>query len=126
MFAKENIVGIRRAKRRNMERLIKACGGNAVNALDELNPEDLGWCDTLREHTLGDDKYTFIEGVKNPTSCTLLIKGPNEHTIASIKDAIRDGLRAVKNAIEDGCVIPGAGSFEVAASVHLSTFKDTV
>jgi T-complex protein 1 subunit zeta len=48
-----------------------------------------------------------------------LIKGPNEHTIAMIKDAIRDGLRAVKNIIEDKCFIPGAGAFEIAASAHL-------
>ena len=27
--------------------------------------------------------------------------GPNKHTITMIKDAVRDGLRAVKNAIED-------------------------
>ena len=31
-----------------------------------------------------------------------------------IKDAIRDGLRAVKNTIEDGAVVPGAGAFEVS------------
>lgn len=30
-----------------------------------------------------------------------------------IKDAIRDGLRAVKNTIDDGAVVPGAGAFEV-------------
>jgi T-complex protein 1 subunit zeta len=40
-----------------------------------------------------------------------LIKGPNEHTIAMIKDAVRDGLRAVKNTYDDKCVVPGAGSF---------------
>jgi len=33
---------------------------------------------------------------------TLLIKGPNKFTLTQIKDAIHDGLRAVKNAIEDG------------------------
>ena len=32
---------------------------------------------------------------------TIVIKGPNAHTITQIKDAIRDGLRAVKNAIDD-------------------------
>lgn len=31
--------------------------------------------------------------------------GPNDHTIAQIKDAVRDGLRAVKNTLEDGAVI---------------------
>lgn len=126
MFAKEGIVGIRRAKRRNMERLVKACGGNAVNSVEDLTEEDLGFCEHLHEHTLVEDKYTFIEGVKNPTSCTLLIKGPNEHTIAQVKDAIRDGLRAVKNAIEDKAVIPGAGAFEIAAYTQLQTYKDSV
>jgi T-complex protein 1 subunit zeta len=119
MLAKEGIVGIRRAKKRNMERLTKACGGNAVNAVDELSIEDLGFCELLREHTLGEDKYTFIEGCRNPTSCTLLIRGPNEHTIAQVKDAIRDGLRATKNTIEDKCIVPGAGAFEIAAYAHL-------
>ena len=47
-------------------------------------------------------RYTFVEEVSNPESVTLLIKGPNAHTLAQIKDAVHDGLRAVKNAIEDG------------------------
>lgn len=48
-----------------------------------------------------------------------MIKGPNAHTIAQIDDAVRDGLRTVKNAVEDGSLVPGAGAFEVAASRHL-------
>jgi hypothetical protein len=31
--------------------------------------------------------------------------GPNDHTIAQIKDAVRDGLRAVKNTIEDEAIV---------------------
>ena len=31
--------------------------------------------------------------------------GPNDHTIAQIKDATRDGLRAVKNTVEDEAVV---------------------
>lgn len=53
----------------------------------------------------GEDKYTFIEDVVNTQSVTILIKGPNKHTLSQIKDAVHDGLRAVKNAIEDG-VLP--------------------
>ena len=68
------------------------------------------------EHVLGEDKYTFVEDVKNPTSCTILIKGPADHTLAQIKDAIRDGLRAVKNTLDDGATVLGAGAFEVPAS----------
>ena len=55
------------------------------------------------------------------TRCTLLagLQGPADHSLAQIKDAIRDGLRAVKNTVEDGAVVPGAGAFEIAAARHL-------
>lgn len=58
-----------------MERLVLACGGEAVNSVDDLTPECLGWAGLVYEHVLGEEKYTFIENVKNPFSCTILIKG---------------------------------------------------
>merc|ERR1712070_1032501 len=48
------------------------------------------------------------------------------HTIAQMKDAVRDGLRAVANTHNDQCAIPGAGAFEIAAAEHLSNYKKTV
>lgn len=126
MLQKDGIVGIRRAKRRNMERLARACGGYAVNSTDDLTEDCLGHADLAYEHVLGEDKYTFVEGCKNATSCTVLIKGPNDHTIRQIKDAIRDGLYAVRNLILDGSVVPGAGGFELAAYWHLRKFQETV
>ena len=113
-LAREGIVALRRAKRRNMERIVLACGGTAVNSFDDLKPEHLGHAGLFYEHVLGDDKYSFIEECDNPQSVTILIKGPNKHTITQIKDAVRDGLRAVKNAVEDQMVVPGAGAFEIA------------
>jgi len=126
MLAHENIIALRRAKRRNMERLPLAVGGTAVNSVDDLDPDDLGYAEVVYEQTLEDDKFTFIEGVKNPHSCTVFIQGPTEHSIAQMKDAIKDGLRAVQNTIEDEAVVPGAGAFEVAAHVHLEQWKRTV
>lgn len=120
ILAKNGILALRRAKRRNMERLQLICGGVAQNSVDDLNPNILGWAGFVYEHTLGEEKFTFVEDVKEPKSVTLLIKGPNQHTIQQIQDALRDGLRAVKNAIEDECLIPGAGAFEVACAAHLS------
>lgn len=119
MFARENVIALRRAKRRNMERIPLACGGNAVNSVDELTDADLGWAGEVYEHSLGDEKYTFLDEVPNTFSCTVLIKGQNEHTINQLKDAVRDGLRAVANTIQDKSVVPGAGAFEVATSVKL-------
>nr|GEU33846.1 T-complex protein 1 subunit zeta 1 [Tanacetum cinerariifolium] len=127
LLARAGIVALRRAKRRNMERLVLACGGEAVNSLEDLTPDCLGWAGLVYEHVLGEEKYTFVENVNHPNSCTILIKGPNDHTIAQIKDAVRDGLRAVKNTIEDEAVVRGAGAFEVAAQQYLvNDVKKTV
>ena len=90
--------------------------------MDDVEESDLGFAKLVYEQSLGEDKYTFIEGVENPFSCTILIKGPNDYSIAQTKDAIRDGLRAVKNAVEDESLIPGAGAFEIAAHEHLTEY----
>lgn len=119
MLAKEGIVALRRAKRRNMERIPLACGGLALNSLDEMTPEVLGYAGVVYEHVLGENKYTFIEELANPRSVTVLVKGPTKYVINQIKDALRDGLRAIKNAIDDGCVLPGAGAFEVGSHQYL-------
>jgi len=91
-----------------------------------LTEDCLGYAGLVYEHVLGEDKYTFVEQCKNPQSVTLLIKGSNKHTLGQIKDAVHDGLRAVKNAIEDGAVVPGAGAYEVVAHAALIKYKDTV
>ena len=43
-----------------------------------------------------------------------------------IKEATRDGLRAVKNVYDDKSVIPGAGSFEIACKAHLNEYCNQV
>ncbi len=45
---------------------------------------------------------------QNGKSCTILIKGPNDHSIAQMKDAVNDGLRAINNVrIDGGYVVAG-------------------
>lgn len=124
LFAREGIIALRRAKRRNMERLTLACGGVPVNSVDGLEPEVLGYAGVVYEEVHEDEKFTFVEDVKDPFSCTVLLRGPNKHIITQMKDAVRDGLRAVKNTIEDQCVLPGAGAFEIAAHAHLKKFAE--
>jgi T-complex protein 1 subunit zeta len=43
VLAKNNILALRRAKRRNMERLQLVCGGVAQNSVDDLSEEVLGY-----------------------------------------------------------------------------------
>jgi len=81
VLAKEGIVALRRAKRRNMERLVLACGGVALNSLEDMDESCLGYAGHVYEHVLGEEKYTFVEDLKNPRSVTVLLKGPYKHTL---------------------------------------------
>lgn len=56
-------------------RLQLCVGGIAQNAVDDLSPDILGWAGAVYEHTLGEEKYTFVEDVKEPKSVTMLVKG---------------------------------------------------
>jgi len=119
IFAKEGILCLRRAKRRNMERLTLACGGSPIHSLQDIEESQLGYAGKVSQVTLGEDKYTFVEDCEKAQSCTMLLQGPNEHSLNQAKDAIKDGLRALKNGLEDNAVVAGAGAFEVATAWHL-------
>jgi len=124
MFAKEGIVALRRAKRRNMERLSLAAGSTCVQAVENLTPDCLGEAGLVYEYVLGEEKFTFVEELKDPSSCTVLVRGPNSFTVGLINESLRDGLRTVKNTIETAAIVPGAGAFEVAANDYLKKNLD--
>merc|ERR1711982_321937 len=92
-----------------------------MNTFEELDESCLGYAGVVYEHVLGENKFTFVEECKNPGSVTILLRAGSKHTLTQMKDAVRDGLRAVKNALDDGCAVPGAGSYEVA--VHMALKK---
>ncbi|CDO94052.1 unnamed protein product [Kluyveromyces dobzhanskii CBS 2104] len=119
VLAKHNILALRRAKRRNMERLQLVTGGEAQNSVDDLSPKILGYSGSVYQETIGEEKFTYVTENRDPKSCTILIKGSTHHALTQTKDAVRDGLRAVANVIKDKAVVPGAGAFFISASQHL-------
>ncbi|ELP94234.1 T-complex protein 1 subunit zeta, putative [Entamoeba invadens IP1] len=126
-LAAAQVMALRRAKRRNMERLTLACGGVALNSFEgEIPLESLGRAGHVFESVVGEEKYTFVEECEHPKSCTILIRGSDDQIIEQLKDTVRDGLRACKNAMEDGGVVLGAGCFELQCWKELTNFAKTV
>ena len=97
-----------------------------MNTLEDMDESILGYAGIVYEHVLGENKFKFVEKCKKPQSVTILIKGPNKHTLMQTKDALRDRLRTVKNALEDGFVVTGAGAYEVATHAALKKFMEEV
>jgi len=53
MLASEGILALRRAKRINMKRCEKACGGVYINSVDDLSPKVLGFARNVNQLNLG-------------------------------------------------------------------------
>lgn len=119
VLAKHNILALRRAKRRNMERLQLVCGGEAQNSVDDLSPAILGYLGLVYEQAIGEEKFTFVTENRDPKACTILIKGATNHVLLQTKDAVRDGLRAVANVVKDRALVPGGGAFFMSCNDHL-------
>lgn len=80
-----------------------------VNSVEELEPECLGQAGNVYEHVLGEEKYTFVEDVAKPTSCTILIKA-RRRGAASEGPGPVVGSTGVPRAIPDSCACLGPSS----------------
>jgi T-complex protein 1 subunit zeta len=123
LLAKEGILGIRRAKRRNMERISVLCNCIPINSFDDLSTDCLGFAGLIYEQEIGEEKYTFIENVTNPFSGTILIKGKNSILRKQIEDSIKNTLKTLKECIENQGILKGSGEIELQASEHLIKYS---
>lgn len=92
------ILGLRRAKRRNLERLVRACGGNIITSLKDLDKNNLGYAREVNVVSRVDEKYTFIQGTPFVNSCTILISGNNRHEMTRIQTTIKNTLKTINLA----------------------------
>ena len=126
LFCREGILALRRAKKKNMERISVLCNSIPVNSSDDIDSSILGFAGLVYEQIIGDEKYTFIENVSNPFSGTILIKGSNIFLRKNTEEVIKNGIKAVKMGIEDKCCLRGGGLVEYASFKFLSSYADIV
>src|SRR3989441_10222815 len=74
-LAKAGILAIRRAKESDMAKLAKAVGARVATNFEDLTAKDLGHAALVEERKIEQDRWTFIEGAKNPKAVTILIRG---------------------------------------------------
>jgi len=118
-LAREGIFAIRRVKKSDMKKLAKATGGNIVNNLKDLSPEDLGSAKSVNEKLVSGSHMTFVEGTEEAKAVSLLLRGGTDHVVDELERAIEDAIKVVSVAIEDGAVLPGGGATEIELSNRL-------
>ncbi|MHA2427415.1 MAG: thermosome subunit beta [Candidatus Hermodarchaeia archaeon] len=125
-LAKDGILAVRRVKKSDMEALARATGGQVVSSIDHLTVKDLGGCKTVEERKVGDDKMVFVEGCKDPKTVSVLIRGGTERVVDEAERAFHDAVSVVRDAVEDGKVVPGGGAPEVEVASQLREYASTL
>jgi chaperonin GroEL (HSP60 family) len=125
-LAKDGILAVRRIKKSDMEALARATGGSVVSSVDYLTEEHLGKCDTVEERKVGDDKMVFVEGCKDPKAVSVLIRGGTERVVDEAERAFHDAVSVVRDAVEDGKIVPGGGAPEVEVASQLREYAGTL
>ncbi|KAF7683611.1 T-complex protein 1 subunit zeta [Astathelohania contejeani] len=120
VLSSAGILALRRAKRRNLERLTKMCGGNIITRLDELKEENLGYCKKVWVKTMRDEKFTFVEGTPFKGSCTILVRGNSQHEMDRMVGAIKSTLKSLGHMMRDGVYLEGGPGLYVKLSSYLS------
>ncbi len=115
-LAKAGILAVRRVKRSDMEKLVRATGGRLVTNIEDLKPEDLGFAGLVEERRVGDEKMVFVEQCKNPKAVSILIRGGFERLVDEAERNLEDALSVVADVIEDPYIVPGGGAAEMEAA----------
>ncbi len=121
-LAKRGILAVKNISSGDMEKLARATGGKIVASVKDLTPEVLGEAKLVEEIKVGEDKLVYIRECKNPKAVTMVVRGGTEHVVDEAERSLHDALCVVRNAIEDGKIVPGGGAPEAEVAKQLRDY----
>ncbi len=125
-LAKEGIMGVRRIKKSDMEKLAKATKAVIISSIDELTKDELGYAGLVEEQKLGGEQMVFVRDCKEPKAVSILVRGGTEHVVDEAKRAMEDAVLGLISALEVGKVVYGGGSIEIELAKKLREYAESV
>lgn len=111
-----------------IEHIAIATGGRIVPRFSELSSEKLGKAGLVREISFGNTKERMlvIEDCANSNAVTVLVRGGNKMIVEEAKRSLHDAMCVVRNLIKDNRVVYGGGAAEIACSIAVSKYAETI
>jgi len=93
-MADKGIMVIEHADFDGIERLAAATGAEILSTFD--NPERkgdiMGFCETIEEIMIGEDKVIKFSGCKRDEACTIVLRGASTHIVDEAERSLHDAL----------------------------------
>jgi thermosome len=125
-MAKHGIIGVRRLKKSDVDRVAKASGGQVITNLEDISPKDIGTIGLIEEIEVGEGKMMSLTKCKDKSVISVIIRAPTSHILDEYERGIDDALHAVQTAIKDGKLVPGGAAVETELSLKLRQYSAQV
>jgi archaeal chaperonin len=125
-MAKQGILGVRRLKKSDVDRIAKATGGQVITNLDDIGEKDIGTAGLIEEKQVGDDKMVALTKCKDKSVISVILRAQTTHILDEYERGIDDALHAVETSIMDGKVVPGGAAVEAELSLRLRQYASGI
>ena len=125
-LAKNKILCIDEVRKEDMDRLLNAVGGRIVTVLETLEAQDLGEAGLVEEVRTGLTKYIEFTECPNPKSVTIMLRGASEYILDEAERIMIDCTSVIRDVVEDGAIVYGAGGVEVEIAKELRKWAQTI
>lgn len=111
-----------------LELLAIATGARITARFEELGPEKLGTCGSIRTLEFGTTKERMlvVEDCPHTKAVTIFVRGGNEMVVEEAKRSIHDALCVVRNLIKDNRVVYGGASAEISCANKIFNAADEI
>jgi chaperonin GroEL (HSP60 family) len=118
-LGKLGILAVKRISKVDLELLSKATGGNIVENLDNLTPNDLGFAKSVEETKIANERTIIVEGCRNPTVVSILVCGGFAGYVEEAARILHNAISVVADVYEVNRVVAGGGAIEMELSKRL-------
>lgn len=128
VFTRAGIYASRRVAASDLESVAIATGAVIVSNPEDLEPADLGDCESVEEKKfdLSPRPLLFFHGVPNEEVSSIMVFAPTEHLAFEIGRALDDAVGVVHIAHKDNAVVAGGGSAYMSMSLVVKDFAASV
>ena len=117
---KQNISVIRRIRKTDNNRIARVTGAVIVNRPEEIQESDIGSDSKLFEiRKYGEEYFSFFEDCKNPSACSILLRGGSKDSLNEMERNLHDALGVARNIFACPKLVPGGGATEMEISHKL-------
>lgn len=124
---KQNISMIRRVRKTDNNRIARVSGATIVTRPEEICENDIGKdCGLFKVSKIADDYFTYFLECKNPSACTILLRGGSKDSLNEMERNLHDALGVCRNIFAEPKLVPGGGALEMHLSQRITEISKTV